>query len=153
MDPVAKREEYFMVHNGRLADAMGVIQLSKSSFFPTLFMSALVKPITGILGLVLIIIGIAGFFVPDGMLLVFEVDTVHNVVHLLSGLVALFAFSNSQLYSRWYLILFGLIYGIVTVLGFAMDGEVLGLFHANMADNYLHLGIAAVCLIVGFGSK
>lgn len=115
-------------------------------------MSVLVKPITGILGLVLTIMGIAGFFVPDGMLFMFQVDIVHNVVLLLSGLVALLAFSNSQLYSRWYLILFGLVYGVITVLGFAMDGEILGLFHANMADNYLHLGIAAVCLVVGFGS-
>lgn len=116
-------------------------------------MSLLVKPLTGILGLVLTVVGIAGFFVPNGMLLVFEVDTVHNIVHLLSGLIALWAFSTSQSYSRTYLILFGLVYGLVTVLGFTMGGDILGLFHANGADNYLHLGIAAVCLIVGFGSK
>jgi hypothetical protein len=33
-----------------------------------------------------------------------------------------------------------------------MGGDILGLFHVNAADNYLHLAIAAVCLIVGFGS-
>lgn len=114
-------------------------------------MSLLVKPLTGLLGVVLTIVGIAGFFVP-GMLLFFEVDTVHNVIHLASGLVALFAFNSSQAYSRWYLIVFGLIYGIVTVIGFAMGGDILGLFHVNDADNYLHLAIAAVSLIVGFGS-
>jgi hypothetical protein len=114
-------------------------------------MSLLVKPLTGLLGVVLTIVGIAGFFVP-GMLLFFEVDTVHNVIHLASGLIALFAFNSSQAYSRWYLIVFGLIYGIVTVIGFAMGGDILGLFHVNDADNYLHLAIAAVSLIVGFGS-
>jgi hypothetical protein len=114
-------------------------------------MNLLVKPLTGILGLVLTIVGIAGFFVA-GNLLGFEVDTTHNIVHLLSGLVALFAFSSSQLYSRWYLIVFGLVYGLVTVIGFTMGGDILGLFHVNAADNYLHLAIAAVCLIVGFGS-
>ena len=114
-------------------------------------MNLLVKPLTGILGLVLTIVGIAGFFTP-GMLLEFQVDTTHNIVHIASGLVGLFAYNSSQLYSRWYLILFGLVYGAVTVLGF-MGGDILGLFMVNMADNYLHLGISAACLIVGFGSK
>jgi hypothetical protein len=115
-------------------------------------MNVLVKPVTGLLALVLTLIGIAGFFVPNSMLFVFQVDTVHNIIHLASGLVGLFAFSSSQLYSRWYLILFGLIYGVVTVLGFAMGGDILGVIAVNAADNYLHLGIAAVSLIVGFGS-
>lgn len=115
-------------------------------------MNLLVKPLTGILGLVLTVFGIAGFFVAGNTLLGFEVDTTHNIVYLLSGLVALFAFSSSQLHSRWYLIIFGLVYGLVAVIGFTMGGDILGLFHANTADNYLHLGIAAACLIVGFGS-
>lgn len=114
-------------------------------------MNALVKPLTGILGLVLTLVGVAGFFA-NGMLLLFEVDTVHNIVHLASGLVALFAFSSSQLYSRWYLIIFGLVYGLVTIVGFATGG-VFGIMAINAADNYLHLAIAAACLIVGLGSK
>ncbi len=119
-------------------------------FFSLFFMNLLVKPLTGILGLALTIAGVAGFFMQP--LFVFEVDTVHNVIHLASGLVALFAFNSSQVYSRWYLILFGLVYGAVTVIGFTMGGSILGLFMVNAADNYLHLGIAAACLIVGFGS-
>ena len=114
-------------------------------------MNLLVKPLTGILGLVLTIIGIAGFFT-SGMLLMFEVDTIHNVVHLASGLIGLFAFNSSQSASRTFLILFGLVYAAVTVIGFAMGGDILGLFMVNAADNYLHLVIAAACLIVGFGS-
>lgn len=115
-------------------------------------MDLLVKPLTGILGLVLTIAGIAGFFTA-GSLLGFEVDTTHNVVHLLSGLVALWAFNNSQAYSRMYLIIFGLVYGVVTLLGFFMGGDILGLFRVNDADNYLHLAIAAASLIVGLGSR
>ncbi len=114
-------------------------------------MNLLVKPLTGILGIVLLLVGIAGFFVP-GMLLFFEVDTVHNVVHIASGLVGLFAFNSSQSSSRLFLIVFGLVYGVVTVVGFAMGGDILGLFHVNDADNYLHLAISAACLVVGFGS-
>ncbi len=114
-------------------------------------MNLLVKPITGILGLVLTIVGVAGFFVP-GMLLMFEVDTVHNIIHVASGLIGLFAFNSSHSASRTFLIIFGLVYGAVAVLGFTMGGDIFGLFHANMADNYLHAAIGAVCLIVGFGS-
>ena len=76
----------------------------------------------------------------------------HNIVHIVSGLIGLFAFNSSKSYSRWFLILFGLIYGIVTVLGFSAGGDILGLFQVNAADNYLHLTVAALCLIVGFGS-
>ncbi|MBP7113844.1 MAG: DUF4383 domain-containing protein [Candidatus Peribacteraceae bacterium] len=114
-------------------------------------MNALVKPFTGLLGLVLTIAGIAGFFT-SGMLLMFEVDTVHNVFHLVSGLVGLFAFGSSQLYARWYLILLGLVYGFVAAVGFATGGF-FDLMAISMANNYLYLGIAVVGLILGFGSR
>jgi hypothetical protein len=114
-------------------------------------MNLLVKPLTGILGLVLTLVGLAGFFT-SGMLLMFEVDTLHNIVHLVSGLIGLFAFNSSQSASRTFLIIFGIVYGLVTILGFAMDGNILNLIMVNTADNYLHLGITAACLIVGFGS-
>ncbi len=114
-------------------------------------MSVLVKPLTWILGIVLLLVGVAGF-VTGSPLIIFEVNTVHNVVHLLSGVVGLWAASSGHAYSRMYLIIFGLVYGLVTVLGFT-TGAVLSLFTVNMADNYLHLAIAAVCLVVGLGSK
>jgi hypothetical protein len=114
-------------------------------------MSSLVKPLASLLGIVLLLIGIAGFFT-EGQLLVFEVDTVHNVVHILSGVIGLWAMKNYS-YARLYLIIFGLVYGVVTIIGFVNGGDILGLFHGNDADNYLHLVIAAACLIVGFGSR
>lgn len=116
-------------------------------------MNGLVKPLTMVLGVVLTLVGIAGFFLaPEGMLLWFEVDTIHNVVHILSGVVAL-AVAGNPAYARLYLIVFGVVYGAVTLLGFTMGGDILGLFHANDADNYLHAAIAIICLAVGFGSS
>ena len=105
-----------------------------------------------VLGIVLTLVGIAGFFTGD-MLLMFEINTIHNVIHLLSGLVGLYAASKGAGYARQYLMIFGIIYGVVAVLGFTMDGNVLGLLHANTADNYLHLAIAVVSIVVGFGKK
>jgi len=117
-------------------------------------MSQLVKPLTWILGLVLTLVGVAGFFIPAGsLLLIFEVDTTHNVIHLLSGVIALGAAAKNEAAAALYLKLFGAVYVLVTVLGFTMAGDILGLFHVNMADNYLHLAIAVVSLAVGFSGK
>ncbi len=111
----------------------------------------MVKSLTWILGIVLLLVGIAGFFMNP--VLVFQVDTIHNVVHLLSGIIALAAASSGESSSRLYLIIFGIVYGLVTILGFVNSGSILGLFSVNQADNYLHAAIALVCLGVGFGSK
>lgn len=119
--------------------------------FPPLSMNLLVKPLTGILGLVLTAVGILGFFV-SGTLFIFEVDATHNIMHLASGLIGLFAYNSSQSASRTFLVIFGLAYAAVTIIGFTMGGDILGFFHVNDADNYLHLAIAAACLVVGFGS-
>ncbi len=118
-------------------------------------MTMLVKPVTFILGAVLTVVGIAGFFLAQNGLLFgfFEVSPLHNVIHILSGMIGLWAASSGHAYARMYLILFGLIYGLVTVLGVALGGEIFGLFHVNMYDNYLHAGITLVTLVIGFGSK
>jgi hypothetical protein len=115
-------------------------------------MSSLTKQFTWILGVVLLLVGIAGFFTGD-MLLVFKVDTLHNVVHLLSGVLALVAVSMGESVARLYLIVFGVVYALVALLGFiSTDGTILGLITINSADNYLHTAIAVGCLGVGLGA-
>ncbi len=114
-------------------------------------MSMLVKPLTWILGLVLLLVGILGFILPSPLLGLFEVGMVHNIVHILSGVVGLWAASTGYQYSRLFLMVFGLVYALVAVLGFT-TGAIIGLFTVNMEDNYLHAAIAAVCLVTAFGS-
>ena len=114
-------------------------------------MTALVKPLTWIFGVVLLVVGILGFVLPSPLLGLFGVDTIHNVVHILSGVVALWAASSGYQYSRLYLMVFGIVYLIVAVLGFA-TGSFLSIFPVDMNDNYLHTVIGAVCLIAAFGS-
>lgn len=109
------------------------------------------QPLTKVLGVVLTIIGIAGFF-SDGMLFLFAVDSAHNLVHLLSGLAALYA-SRSHHLSQWYLMLFGTVYLIVALAGFLWDGNILGFFWTNRADDYLHAVIAIVSLVVSFSGR
>lgn len=111
-------------------------------------------------GVVFVLIGLLGF-VPlfttasdDGnrlLLGIFEVNAVHNLVHILSGVVALVAASKAAT-SRLYFQVFGVVYALVTVLGFIMD-PVLGLIPVNNADNLLHVVIAAAALYLGFVYK
>ncbi|MBM3231000.1 DUF4383 domain-containing protein [Candidatus Peregrinibacteria bacterium] len=113
-------------------------------------MSALVRPVTQLLGVVFVLLGIAGFFMGD-MVFIFEVNTIHNVVHLATGLVALWAASAGK--ERMFLTVFGVIYAAVAFVGFTSGGDVLGLFHANDADNYLHAVVALVCIVLGTSRK
>lgn len=114
----------------------------------------LVRIIAILFGIGFIFSGVAGFlpsFTPDGLLFgLFMVDTMHNIVHLVSGVIAIMA-ATSLKYSLLYFKIFAIIYGIVTVLGFWMQGDLhFMMIHMNMADNFLHLGITLVSLYVGF---
>lgn len=113
-------------------------------------MSSLVRPVTLLLGVVLTLVGIAGFFTGD-MLLWFQVDMLHNVIHLASGLAGLWAASAGK--ERLYLLVFGLIYAGVAAIGFVNGGNILGLIMVNDADNYLHAAIAVVGILLGASKK
>jgi hypothetical protein len=116
----------------------------------------MVKTAAVLFGIVFILIGVLGFVpgVTDEhqMLLgIFHVNAAHNVVHLLSGAAALFAGMTSAGAARIYFRVFGVIYALVAVMGFMMgDGMLLGLISNNTADTWLHVGISAVSLLLGF---
>ena len=115
----------------------------------------MVKTAAVLFGVVFLLVGILGF-VPavtkDQMLLgIFHVNAAHNCVHLLSGVVALLAGMTSLGAARMYFRIFGLVYGLVAVMGFFVgDGMLLGLISNNAAVTWLHVGIAAVSLLLGF---
>jgi Domain of unknown function (DUF4383) len=113
-------------------------------------------------GLSLLLAGVLGFLVDatfdtgggiDGdKLVVFEVNGIHNLVHIASGLLLLAA-SPKRASARTVAIGFGVVYGIVTIIGL-IDGEtVLGLLPVNPADNVLHIALSALGLISGFMSR
>src|SRR5438067_11704626 len=111
----------------------------------------MVKTAAVLFGIVFLLVGILGF-VPavtkDEMLLgIFHVNAAHNVVHLLSGAVALAAGLSSVAAARLYFKIFGAVYALVAVLGFVQgNANLLGLISNNMADTWLHVTIAAVAL-------
>ena len=105
-------------------------------------------------GFIFLIVGILGFVpaaAPNGHLLgIFHVNGAHNFVHLLTGVVALICGYQSVYASRMYFLIFGIVYGLVAVLGFfAGQNPVLGILANNIADAWLHVGIAVVSLALG----
>jgi bacteriorhodopsin len=113
------------------------------------------KRLAQVIGVVFLIAGIAGFIpalCPNGLLLgLFAVNGMHNIVHILSGILALAMAFGTEATARNYFRIVGVVYALVTVLGFvaARDGMLMGM-SMNMADNFLHLGFAIVFLWVGF---
>lgn len=110
-----------------------------------------------ILGIILVVIGVLGFvnpLTPNGNLFgIFAVSTNHDLFYLASGIVALVAVAGGEDYAALYAKVFGVIFGLVTVLGFMVgDGEVFSVINVNQADNVLHLAIAASALYVGFAN-
>ena len=112
-------------------------------------------------GLTLLLAGVLGFVVDAGFdtgsdiqgdkLILFEVNGIHNLIHIASGLVLLAA-SARWASAKVVAIAFGVVYGIVTIIGL-IDGEtVLGLIPVNGADNVLHIALTALGLYAGFMS-
>lgn len=109
------------------------------------------RVICAVFGVVFVLLGTAGFIPPlvenDLLFNTFMVGPVHNVIHLLSGGVALFAATNLR-YSELFFKVFGVFYGVVALVGFFTND--LLIMHVNMADNLLHTVIAVVALFLGF---
>jgi hypothetical protein len=118
----------------------------------------MLKKVSLVFGIVFLLIGILGF-VPgltttdsSGMPLLlglFMVGTLHNIIHIASGVLALLG-ASSERYARWYLQGFGIVYALVAIIGVIQGDSVLGLFSVNMADNLLHVGLAVLLLGTGF---
>lgn len=104
------------------------------------------------LGVALLIVGILGFF-NDPVFGIFEVDTTHNLVHLVTGLLALVFAGMGEDSARTFGKIFGIVYGIVLLLGLiSPDNTILGIMEINAADNFLHLILTAAFLYVGFAT-
>jgi Domain of unknown function (DUF4383) len=113
-------------------------------------------------GLALLLAGAFGFLadasfdtgnnVQGGSFLGFEINGIHNLVHVASGLLLL-AGSRTRPAARAVAIAFGATYGLVALIGLLDGGDVLGLIPINSADNALHVGLALLGLVAGLVSR
>jgi hypothetical protein len=113
-------------------------------------------------GVALLLAGVFGFIsdssfeTGDGIqgdrFLGFEVNAIHNLIHVASGLVLLAA-SPRRASARVVAIGFGLVYGLVAIIGLIDGEDVLGLIPINSADNLLHIALATLGILTGLISR
>lgn len=98
-----------------------------------------------VFGVVYVLIGILGFFVGEGTLILFGVNLLHSIVHLLVGAVWIFASRDAAIAKQVNLVI-GVVYLLLGVLGLLGGIIVEDLINNNGADTVLHLvsGAAAV---------
>lgn len=109
-----------------------------------------------IIGVTFIAVGLLGFF-PNpiiGSNALFYTDTIHNVVHLVSGILFVLVALASPGSAKGFMKLFGLVYLLLGVIGFFMYGTdgmgmLLGFLHVNGADNYLHVALGIGIFLAG----
>jgi hypothetical protein len=82
----------------------------------------------------------------------FEVNAWHNIVHLLSGLVLLAAFRRRGP-AKAVALAFGLVYGLVAIIGLIDGSDVLGIIPVNGADNVLHIALSALGILTSLVSR
>ncbi len=114
-----------------------------------------------VLGAVYLLVGLLGFVVTSGVgfaateggsLLGFEVNPLHNVVHLAVGAALVLAARQGVAASRAVNTAVGGVYLLVGVLGLFILGSSANILALNGADNVLHVVSAAVLLGVGLGA-
>ena len=105
-----------------------------------------------VLGIIFIVLGLLGFF-NNPMFGLFAVNTLHNLIHLVTGILAVIFAVNSEGAARKFSQWFGVIYALVAILGFAVPTFMSSLVNTNAADNWLHVVFALIFLALGFWAK
>jgi len=82
----------------------------------------------------------------------FEVNGWHNVVHIASGLVLLAA-APQRRSAKLVALVFGITYGLVTLIGLVDGNDILGFMPINPADNILHLALSLAGILSALVSR
>jgi arginine exporter protein ArgO len=124
-----------------------------------------VQTVALVVGVVFLLVGIAGFipgltsgydkmsFAGMGsmaMLLgIFQVSVLHNIVHLLFGIVGVVAARRARS-AKLYLIIGGIVYAVLWLYGLVIDNASSANFvPLNTADNWLHFVLAVGMILLG----
>jgi len=116
------------------------------------------KLLATVFGAVYLLVGVLGFFVTSGIgffategrnLIVFEVNPLHNVIHLAIGAALLVSGLTNVTAAKTTNSSVGAVYLLVGIVGLFLPGSALNIIALNGADNVLHLASALVLLAVG----
>ena len=111
-----------------------------------------------VFGAVYLLVGLVGFAVTSGVgffsteganLIIFEVNPLHNVIHLAIGAALLYAGVKDVHLARTVNTAVGAVYLLVGIVGLFLLNSPLNIIALNGADNVLHLASAVLLLGVG----
>jgi len=111
------------------------------------------KTVCKLLGLIFVILGIAGFVAPE--LLGAHLNLPHNVVHLVSGAIALYlGFSGSASAARTFCLIFGIVYLLLGVCGWFLGTGAehmlnVGPLMLGKMDHIIHILLGVIFLVGG----
>jgi hypothetical protein len=117
------------------------------------------KTLSTVIGIVFILVGIAGFLVPN--LLGAHFTFAHNIIHLFSGAIALyFGLGGTHAGARAFCLVFGAVYLLLGVVGMVAGtgaGRMLTVIPDALMlgtmDHIIHILIGALFLIGGLTTK
>lgn len=115
------------------------------------------KTICKILGVVFLLVGVAGFAAPT--LLGAHLTPPHNVVHIVSGVIALyFGFAGALSGARVFCLVFGVVYLALGILGLVMGTPPerlweVGPLHFGTVDHGIHILLGVLFLAGGLFTK
>ena len=115
------------------------------------------KTVCKILGVVFLLVGVAGFAAPR--LLGAHLDPAHNLVHIISGVIALYlGFAGSLSAARAFCLIFGVVYLALGLIGMVLGGAPdrmwdVGPLHLGTVDHGIHLLLGAIFLAGGMFTK
>ncbi len=111
-----------------------------------------------VFGAIYTLVGLAGFFVSetfagtdDNTLLGFEVNHLHNIVHLLIGLALIGASRRTETARRLNLLIGGT-YLLLGLIGWFIDDTEANIIALNEPDHLLHLATGAVLVGVALAA-
>lgn len=115
------------------------------------------KTVCKILGVVFLLVGVCGFVAPT--LLGAHLTPPHNLVHIVSGVIALyFGFAGSLSGARGFSLVFGIVYLALGLFGLLLGTGPSRMWHLGplelgTADHGIHLILGAVFLAGGLFTK
>jgi len=113
------------------------------------------KTLALVFGIVFVLVGLLGFVSNPlvGANGLFMTNGLHDIVHLLFGIILIWASRGGQTRSVSWLKILGVVYLVLAVLGFLLapsGPSLLGLVTVNMADHWLHVVLGVVLLLAAY---
>jgi uncharacterized membrane protein HdeD (DUF308 family) len=117
------------------------------------------KTVCKLLGIVFLLVGVCGFFAPN--LLGAHLSPPHNLVHIVSGIIAIyFGFAGSLSGARGFCLVFGIVYLALGFLGQFVFGDPAHgrMWHVlvlelGQVDHFIHILLGVVFLAGGLLTK